>query len=77
MPRAYPATPIPPEYEDQRGSFVSGLSAGCYNQSRLPREWFRSDAAFSAYVAGYEEGKRQKKDLDEREAVDTSVRDTV
>jgi len=72
MRRSYPATPIPPEHQDQRGSFTAGLSAGRHQDDvHYTREWFLSDAAFAAYLAGFEIGKRQRTDLEERNAVDT------
>ena len=72
MRRSYPVTPVSPEHEAKRPSFTAGLSAGRHRDSHLPREWFLSDAAFAAYLAGFEEGKRQRKELDEREALDTT-----
>ena len=68
MRRSYPVTPIPQEHQESRGSFTAGLSAGRHQDYHLPREWFRSDAAFAAYLAGFEIGKRQRTDLDERGA---------
>ena len=62
---SFPVTPIPPEHQDHRGSFTAGLSAGRYQDYHLPREWFRSDAAYRAYLAGFELGKKQRTDLDE------------
>jgi len=70
MRRIFPVTPIPPERKGSRGSFTAGLSAGRYQDYHLPREWFRSDAAFDAYLAGFELGKKQRRDLDERKALD-------
>ncbi len=68
MRRSYPVAPVPPEHQDKRPSFVSGLSAGRNDDTHLPREWFLSDASFAAYLAGFEEGKKQRKDLDDHEA---------
>ena len=73
MPRIYPDISIGPEHQGNRGSFSSGLSAGRHDDSHLPREWFLSDAAYAAYLAGFEQGQRDRKDLAERQAVDTTI----
>jgi len=72
MHRSYPVIPVPPEHEAQRPSFNRGLSEGRHQDVRYPREWFLSDAAYAAYLAGFEVGKRQRNENDQREGLDAS-----
>jgi hypothetical protein len=65
MRRSYPVTLVPAEHEAKRPSFNEGLSTGRHHDTHLPREWFLSNAAYEAYVAGFEEGKRQRKHSEE------------
>ena len=60
-------------HQGNRGSFTAGLSAGRQQDSHLPRECFISDAAYAAYLTGFEQGKKDRKDLDEHEALDTTI----
>jgi len=65
MRRSYPLTPVPPEHEAKRASFTAGLSAGRHHDTHLPREWFLSGEAFAAYLAGFEVGKKQRRESNE------------
>lgn len=55
-----PAITVPDEHESHANNYRTGCLAGRAGTPALPREWFKSDAAFEAYVAGWEKGNEER-----------------